>query len=1301
MKQLKFSRRLLALALALAPLAFTASIEHAQSADDWITQYTGSPLYPSQHGEPGRPGLDPANPKFSDAWGFPERTAYPGSVEHVRVEWQRYIPVAPVYNAKTLLKNWRATTLPGIAKDRIVKYAEPVYYVPKYREIKGNDVTDAFDTGEKNAPVEVVSWKVGDPSFDLDLGTLQAGRPYAVRVIAATPTQNIQRDSLRLVINCEINDGAGGKVNLYRKRVSAIDEFYSVVEFFFWAPETRDYNVKLSLDKSTRLPELLVYNFDLHDQFAQIADRAVKRSASFYDAAERAAVWKSKGIAQPQKVLSPEERAARDREIWDGMPGLNTQVLEGRDMGNMKEWVPYVQDAIRQLAGVTDSKLDFKKVLSIAAAKDDGLGVDFYDTPDAKAHGLHRQTAYPVAWQREDALRGQFQTAIRLAAQYNGTGDAEAGRDAVIYLASVAWKLPTFDSKQTIYLHDISPTFENEDTPFRRRSRDIFYNLRNEWPALSKSYDELFPLIKDNTEIAQAVGRFLPWIKTPADLQRFLDATLLQYRARQIMTYKAWLDDPTPAWMAEIAAVQQDPQVTKPWIDWLFHYVFTYPNKPMGVDELMANNIQRDGTHKVGSWYYAQSGNFSTDIVELLSIYKKFGGTLPYDVADARRFPKAAAMTHFPITSRVAGGYQFQIGDVGGPSEPRFRSWLATEQDKDLIRLGWHLTHDPDFAYIIAHDLGRTLETDEEWAAIQKAAAGRRNPVFEQKSRVLSDWFGVLESGTESDDFRFRRAAGLRVGIGYGHHHDDALDLQIWAQGVPLAADAGQRPGYTQPPSRSIISHNLVVSSLGGHQRGWISSFADAPGARYLEGKTSDNYVRQIALIDADKGKPSAQPLDPKLLEQGKLPTDIVAPNSYVVDVFRVRGGDAPAYAFHGPASDELVTNVADKRAAKPDENAILKQFDDNERDVDATKWIGSTPDTLIATWRMRRDSADYKGLKLQAAEQRALGNNFDPNAPRKYIRMYLPGHGGDSVFGARQVGIKVVNFTFENLYVQPKQWDTKKSQTVFAAVYEPYSGEPYIDSVKLLSPQSALSDFNATIALEVNLKNGRHDVVIVSPGGKMATIAGVTSDGEFGYISRDAQGVRQATLVGGTKLEANGVLLTPARAAYEGEVKAVDYWNKTAELSTPLPSDSAGAVLEIGPPQRRTSYTVTSVKGDETTFLKGMDLAGSRIESFSPDGMPQTATEIAQLGQTVSGDDGVPLWRVGAGSKGNTLQLSGGSAPQSKLKVGDMVRLWEFGPGDKYRLPAWASLTRATDGGYQRAGNVNAPARIGGKAVQ
>ena len=52
----------------------------------------------------------------------------------------------------------------------------------------------------------------------------------------------------------------------------------------------------------------------------------------------------------------------------------------------------------------------------------------------------------------------------------------------------------------------------------------------------------------------------------------------------------------------------------------------------------------------------------------------------------------------------------------------------------------------------------------------------------------------------------------MRVGEGYGHDHDDPLDLQIWAHGVPMATDTGQRPGYVQPPAHNILSHNTLVS---------------------------------------------------------------------------------------------------------------------------------------------------------------------------------------------------------------------------------------------------------------------------------------------------------------------------------------------------------------------------------------------------------------------------------------------------------------------------------------------------------
>ena len=215
-----FLRRAVAamlLSLAILPAASFAGSD----VEDWITQFTGSPIYPSQYGLPGHPGagvqVEAGKPVYKN-WGYCERIAYPGSVEHVRVDEQRYIPVVPQYNAKTLLRNFRAVELPGLGAGRIVDFAEPIYYVPKYPKFHdGGKITDAFDTGMKNAPVKVITWGPGDPPIELDLGPLGPS-VYAVRVIAATPTENVEMATRRLVIHFEVNDGPGGAVNGYFKR---------------------------------------------------------------------------------------------------------------------------------------------------------------------------------------------------------------------------------------------------------------------------------------------------------------------------------------------------------------------------------------------------------------------------------------------------------------------------------------------------------------------------------------------------------------------------------------------------------------------------------------------------------------------------------------------------------------------------------------------------------------------------------------------------------------------------------------------------------------------------------------------------------------------------------------------------------------------------------------------------------------------------------------------------------------------------------------------------------------------------
>ena len=1238
------SRGLRLVMAGLAAWVFTtASIAGTPSVDEWITDFTGSPLYPSQLGAPGWPGVVEGQAAPS-AWGFPERIPYPGSVEHVRVQLQRYTPVVPVYNAKTLIKSFRSTELPGIARERIRDYAEPIYSVPKYADPK--------PTGKYNKPVRVVAWDKNSAPIELSLGTFEPGT-YVICIVAATPTENVERMTKRLVINCEINDGPAGEINRYRKRCAAIDEFYSIVEFFFHAPESRAYRVKLSIDPSTVLPVVLLHNIDVHNKLAQVAGKAGKKTATFYDPVQRLAGWKEKGTYRPD-ARALEVKLADDLKLWQEALPLNAQPTGGGD--GHGGWSAFTGGA------------DY---LVPPGVVDDGMGIDFYgkDTlwnrspeelaalTDPKrnrgawrvngslglvkrrpslAKELTRHTAYLKAgWsgRRGQQTMGKAYAkafaAIKLAKQYHETGDEVKARQAAICLARLGLQNASHGSRQTMRTYDMIPGVIHGDAAFRRRYKQMVYDSRGAFSTggFVASYDYLFPYIQNNVELATALGRFIPWIKTPADAQRFYETYILQHYAHQVMTYNAFVNNGTAGWMANVMAVQQDPSIVKPWSEWLFRYVWVYPNRPMGVDEVAVNAITRDGTNKKGSTFYTWGGSALSTVLARLELCRNAGLELPAGMRDPDQFPKAYWGKRFKEDITVAGGYAFYIGDVSGPNRERLK------------------------------DLGRELRKTPEKIP--------NNP-----SRVLSTWAGILETGHEQADFRQRRAAGVRVGSGYGHAHHDPFDLQIWAHGVPMCGDGGARNGYAEPGTGWLGNHNTVVSDLAnGHQ--WVSSFAPLAGAQYLKASLlcAGLYERQVALVDVD------------------------ATNSYVVDVFRIKGGNAPAYAFHGPPADQFEVNATGKHPAEV--GRFLPE---------ASKWRGLCPETLTATWRMRRDpetvtwttKAGVAGtLAVPGAERMAMGADFDEKAPRKFIRLYLLGHAGDEAYGGRALCMKATPYTMENLYVRPRDW---KGETVFVAVFEPFAGEGSVKAVRLITPAASLTNAAAPVAVEVTLRDGRRDVICLAQRDRpAAAFEGMTVQGEFGLASFDEKGVRQAALVGGTRLEVKGMTLTTKRAAYEGTIQSIEYFKRTATLSQPLPPEAAGAVIEVGKPPYPTSYALTKAGGADVTFLKGMDFAMSRVVEFSTNGLPVLQSQIAVIpGMTVTDDGYKTFWRFAADANAGRFALVGGPATKDALKLGDAVRVWEIGPGDSYRLPVQVKVVRQADGKYQATGN--APVTVAGK---
>jgi hypothetical protein len=396
-----------------------------------------------------------------------------------------------------------------------------------------------------------------------------------------------------------------------------------------------------------------------------------------------------------------------------------------------------------------------------------------------------------------------------------------------------------------------------------------------------------------------------------------------------------------------------------------------------------------------------------------------------------------------------------------------------------------------------------------------------------------------------------------------------------------------------------------------------VLGLVDAAGSRTLEAAVTSTgqatlYRRRIALIDVDEGSGS-QPFSPRqqTLEQ-ELPQGIIPANSYLVDIFRVAGGAMHTYCFHGTVNDDFqwnVLNVQPVAHVKPtarfaSEADYLSVFEQTPE----SKAAGHAPDTLEATWRMVRFEKDTRG---GVSEEALLGKNFDSTSPRRFTKLHLLGAKGLGVLKADVLQTKcaeaentknnwtppLAGYRWTCLYAR-KTAPAQPLASAFAAVIEPYLGEPYIASAKLLDVAANEADAQRSVALEVQLKNGRADFVFADGRpDRMRQVGSRKVSGEYAFLSTDAQGFRQATLVGGTLLQTPEITLALERPAYVSKVVDFNLTNQTVVTDTPWFCALPGQTLTLSGPDRVLNFTLAQSAeptpgGSRLTFTRDAILA-------------------------------------------------------------------------------------------------------------
>ncbi|MEI8313784.1 MAG: hypothetical protein WCH98_23820, partial [Verrucomicrobiota bacterium] len=492
---------------------------------------------------------------------------------------------------------------------------------------------------------------------------------------------------------------------------------------------------------------------------------------------------------------------------------------------------------------------------------------------------------------------------------------------------------------------------------------------------------------------------------------------------------------------------------------------------------------------------------------------------------------------------------------------------------------------------------------------------------------------------------------------------------------------------------------------LGRESYGWPLALNTTPGAAYTRATTkrpptgAKRYERQIALIDVDEGTGSEPLPASDQVADPKLKPGVQPGNSYVVDFFRVSGGDLHTYGFHGPINDDFqwnatgvqpVAHVQPSKGMGDDDASYLSVF----QAAPEVKAAGVAPETFEATWRYLRDEPDVKKPRI-GSENLMLGKSFDPQAPRKFTRLTLFDAQGVHALKADVVCIKEqIPYRFTQSMLQRRaaggNAEPGKLESLFTAIIEPYSGEPFLTSKRSLLIAGNEKDAIRASAVEVETRNGHRDVIFADgrpyKNRAMETGAGnIQVTAEYAFYSTDANGLRLATLTGGTLLQGDALkLVLPAREIKATIVK-VDYAAKSFVTDKPLPPAAVGGIVNILPPGHSAAFTIQSIttegEGSRVTLTRSADFYRSEITRLS-EKPPEVVGALGLLpelhncvGMTLTNDDASKTWRVTGGA--NSSFIPDGPVAKKDFEPSNRVRLWEYGVGNAVGIAATASVRR------------------------
>lgn len=620
------------------------------------------------------------------------------------------------------------------------------------------------------------------------------------------------------------------------------------------------------------------------------------------------------------------------------------------------------------------------------------------------------------------------------------------------------------------------------------------------------------------------------------------------------------------------------------------------------------------------------------------------------------------------------------------------------------------------------------LWKEPEGKAPLKEASVTENAVTPKESILLG---GKLTALLRAGEGKASRALFMRGGHSESHAHDDQLAISVYGRGMHLTGEFGygfygtpEHLGFGARPA----AHQMVVidEDLPASRSLWrslpsadIEAFYPYAPAQVVamsnpaQWSGAGVYRRQSWLIDgADTGNETF----------------------YILDLFQVEGGKRHDYFWNAPylkpsradgglllegvtlqAKPKIWTLAAHWNAeyVKAEFNTPGKSW--GERIVGRTGRIKDEPETdrKIGYWNPAPGNGYGFIYDIKAAETAepwsAIWNLPDECSLMKWT--VVPMDGIETVVSGKSGTLEIG--TYHPVVAVRRKDEAGNLKSRFVSVCQvassneawPVRAARPLENIKASDPARA-------IAIQVELDGGAKDLLLAGEStGASITAGPVTLEGEKGFLRYDAGGVLSAaTLIQGTSLKADGLVLEMERPFLEAEVKLVKSAETPhrVEVSESLPIGGmldGSTALFYGPEGRRYAHNeffrLGEVKASENGRIlsfagtQGVILSTVEVERvLSPTQLQLRWPNMTGGREAMKSFAGHRLIVEGDAARSATIT----SLPERKMlhvdstasfTAGDRLQILAIAPGDTLKIPATAQLLRIREGEWR--GRINA----------